>query len=210
MYRRYGRTFWELAHDKLEVVARKGQPGDSLLWDGLNAQQARQTLSRLRALLAGRPKVLLAPTPIADGWHLIPALLLNELRLLGRIAFELWTGRLPTETSYFSDKLMDYGCYSPYFERAIFHSCAHAGAQAAVKPLSRLQRSLLRFARCYPGTSWAPLCRYQRPPGCLPAALSRALHRLEERLLIELRRSKGGRATDLRLTPRCSLVASTI
>jgi hypothetical protein len=210
VYRCYGRTFWELAKDKVEGVARKGEPGDSLLWRGLNAQKVRQTLSRLRALLARRPKVLLAPTPIADDWHLIPAVLLNELPVLARIAFELWTGWLPTETSYFSDLLMDYGCYSLGFERAISRSCARAGALAAARGLSRLQRSLLRFARCYPGTSWAPLCRYRRPPRCLPAALSRALRRLEERLLVELLRSKGGRATQLRLTPRCSLVASSI
>jgi hypothetical protein len=174
MYRNYGRTFWELAKDKGKDVARKGQPGDTLLWRDLNAQQARQTLSCLRALLAGRPKVMLAPTPIADDWHLIPGVLLNELPVLGRIAFELWTGRLPTEISYFSDKLMDYGCYSPRFERAIFRSCARAGALAAVKPLSRLQRSILRFARCYPGTSWAPLCRYQRQPGCQATIISPA------------------------------------
>jgi hypothetical protein len=68
--------------------------------------------------------------------------------------------------------------------------------------LSRLQRSILSFALNYSADHHGAPLELLRPktrPGA--AALSRALRRLEARRLIDVRRTDGGRATHVRLTP---------
>src|SRR5262249_36944382 len=77
-----------------------------------------------------------------------------------------------------------------------------ARLRRATTKLSKLQRSLLHFARDYDG-DWrgAPMSLMRAETPSDAAALSRALRRLEGRKLLSVQRTAGGRATYIRLTP---------
>jgi hypothetical protein len=76
-----------------------------------------------------------------------------------------------------------------------------ARLRQATTKLSKLQRSLLHFARDYDG-DWrgAPMSLMRGKTPSDAAALSRAVRRLEGRKLLHVQRTAGGRATYIRLT----------